>query len=169
MDIFNNRNSYQDERVARNSIYGSSSNDAITTLRKKIKSIEMQKEPSLGFELVDREVEVCQEQVLFRKQARTVRRVYLRDHKYKIGWIADSDFDRCMLCAKAFSWWKGRAKHHCRACGVLVCHDCSPFATHIPHLEEGAGGSRVCKSCFGLKPGIFSPQPEKAPSVVLSK
>lgn len=42
-----------------------------------------------------------------------------------------------------------------RACGSIVCNSCSPFRTPLPGLNE-EGGSRVCKSCFGLKPAAIS-------------
>lgn len=63
-----------------------------------------------------------------------------------------------MLCFERFGWLSGRPKHHCRACGSLVCHKCSPYATLVHGIKEGKVGSRVCRSCFGLKSGQFGQQ-----------
>lgn len=38
-------------------------------------------------------------------------------------WIPDSKADKCMNCSEEFAIF--RRKHHCRACGKVVCHDCS--------------------------------------------
>ena len=95
-------------------------------------------------------VDVSVEQILIDRRVKTIRRVYALQHvnSYKVGWIVDSDVDCCMICLRKFSFF--RFRHHCRACGILVCGSCSPFKTHIPLLEED-GGSRVCINCFGLK------------------
>ncbi len=53
-----------------------------------------------------------------------------------------------MICLDKFSWT--RFRHHCRACGYLVCSSCSPFLVQLPSFEEESG-SRVCVQCFGLK------------------
>lgn len=98
---------------------------------------------------------------MINRKTYTIRRVYILNNKYKIGWVVDCDLNCCMLCSKDFAWYLGRAKHHCRACGSLVCHECSPYITNIPNLQEDKG-SRVCRNCFGLKPGIFTPNQNKA-------
>lgn len=128
-------------------------NHPVATLRAKIKALEGEKELFEGMN--DHDAEVMKEQILLNKQVRSIRRVYLVDNKYKVGWVIDTDLEKCMICIKTFGWIKGRLKHHCRACGALVCHECSPYSSPIPFLEEAV--SRVCKNCFGLKPGIFSP------------
>lgn len=61
----------------------------------------------------------------------------------------DIDVDCCLICLQAFSWT--RFRHHCRACGILVCSACSPFRAQLPNFEE-ENGSRVCVNCFGLRP-----------------
>jgi len=52
------------------------------------------------------------------------------------------DGDRCKDCRKAFNFWN--RKHHCRACGGVVCGACSG------HLKDLGGGSmqRVCNPCY---------------------
>lgn len=101
------------------------------------------------------------EQILVNKRTKTIRRAYMVDHAYKIGWVVDWDVSACMVCSQPFGWWLGRPKHHCRACGALVCHACSPYVTTVPGLNE-FGGSRVCINCFGLKPGVFGSPSAKA-------
>jgi hypothetical protein len=39
------------------------------------------------------------------------------------SWADDDKADRCMACQTEFTWTNRR--HHCRACGRLVCADCS--------------------------------------------
>jgi len=40
-----------------------------------------------------------------------------------------------------------RYKHHCRSCGNIVCHSCSPDIAQI-HELSGLGKQRVCKQCY---------------------
>ena len=84
----------------------------------------------------------------FGNELRCVRRVYVLNSSYKVGWVVDRDMERCMICLDRFNWLK--FKHHCRACGSLVCSSCSPFTAYLPNFEE-EDGSRVCRNCFGLK------------------
>lgn len=142
----------------RNSTLNPSTNSVINALRTTIRQCEGT--DSAYIPIVDPNgigVDVRQELVLLNRQSKKVRRAYMLQHRYKIGWIVDADISICMMCLKDFGWFRGRFKHHCRACGALVCHDCSPFVTIVPHLDEEKG-SRACKSCFGLKPGIFTPE-----------
>ena len=83
---------------------------------------------------------------------RTVRRVYLTDQLelgvvrgYTIGWVCDADTECCKLCSAKWSWLTLR--HHCRACGELVCSSCSPHFIKQDALQED-GGSRCCNKCF---------------------
>ena len=83
---------------------------------------------------------------------RTVRRVYLTDQLqeelgrgYTIGWVCDADTECCKLCSAKWSWLTLR--HHCRACGELVCSSCSPHFIKQATLQED-GGSRCCNKCF---------------------
>lgn len=125
---------------------------AISALRQKIKQLQPIASTESAPEPFDISFVVSKEQVKLKKQTRVVRRVRLCGHKYRVGWVVDADMSRCMICAKLFGWFKGRSRHHCRACGSLVCYQCSPYEANIPHIEEGK--SRVCKNCFGLKPGL---------------
>lgn len=142
-------------RANRNSVFTGTSNAAIAALRAKIKSLDRSSDSQPDFDPYTYGVEVVPEQIIIFGKSKLVRRAYLIENKYKIGWVVDCDLHNCMICWKEFGWYRGRPKHHCRACGALVCGDCSPFITVIPVLNEDKG-SRVCTNCFGLKSPIAS-------------
>ena len=43
--------------------------------------------------------------------------------KYRVEWQDDAATTHCRLCGEKWGMW--RRRHHCRACGQLVCDDCS--------------------------------------------
>ena len=47
-----------------------------------------------------------------------------------------------------------RRKHHCRACGRVVCGDCS---THLAPVKGYVGDQRTCDRCFLQEPPAPSP------------
>lgn len=132
-----------------------SSNTLIGKIKKKIKSIESnQDNMDISYAIPLDGTVVQFEQVLINRRPVNVRKVYTIDNPYKVGWIADCDINNCMICLKSF--WFGYRRHHCRACGVIVCASCSPYRVNIPALEPESGGSRVCTDCFGLKSNMTS-------------
>lgn len=62
-----------------------------------------------------------------------------------VGWILDQDIDQCMICYTPFSFFNYR--HHCRSCGEIVCHSCSPSEVIIEEFAE-LGPQRVCHCCY---------------------
>ena len=76
------------------------------------------------------------------------RRVYMVSEESgdytEVGWVLNSSMSHCMICANDFTFWNRR--HHCRACGNLVCSNCSPFGARIMELPL-SGKHRVCKEC----------------------
>ncbi|KAI8909604.1 Dbl homology domain-containing protein [Gorgonomyces haynaldii] len=60
-------------------------------------------------------------------------------------WIPDALADHCMLCSKEFTILFRR--HHCRACGKIVCHDCSKSSFYLTR-EEGEIKARACDTCI---------------------
>lgn len=54
------------------------------------------------------------------------------DMKSKQGtvWIPDEGVSECSGCQAEFSFLN--RKHHCRCCGLIFCHDCSPFRRVVP-------------------------------------
>jgi len=45
-------------------------------------------------------------------------------------WTKDSMINQCMICSIVFTSFN--RKHHCRACGGIVCHTCSTNKINIP-------------------------------------
>lgn len=62
-----------------------------------------------------------------------------------IGWVLPKELLQCMSCRKDFN--ENDQKHHCLACGNLVCEACSKnpaYVVEIIHL----GLVDVCKDCY---------------------
>lgn len=51
----------------------------------------------------------------------------------------------CERCLRNFSF--AIRRHHCRACGALVCTDCSGFSRILPQYGYGETPVRVCIQC----------------------
>ncbi|KAI0232072.1 hypothetical protein LSAT2_017572 [Lamellibrachia satsuma] len=71
------------------------------------------------------------------------------DADFKLGtrapvWIPDARVSMCMLCTTEFTVTFRR--HHCRACGKVVCRVCSDYKAPLRYLTYKP--DRVCKSCF---------------------
>ena len=62
-------------------------------------------------------------------------------------WVPNSRFDSCQICTKLFGIF--RRKHHCRACGVLVCQNCSPEKEYVQGYKDSR--VRICKHCAATK------------------
>ncbi|KAL0584028.1 hypothetical protein ABG067_006125 [Albugo candida] len=60
-------------------------------------------------------------------------------------WVDDKDRHCCRLCLKAFS--NTRRKHHCRACGEIICRHCSIYQS-VDLQSVGLTTLRVCKACM---------------------
>lgn len=58
-------------------------------------------------------------------------------------WIPDNMTNQCMQCDLKFSLIKRR--HHCRACGLLLCSGCCSEKFFLTYL--GSEG-RICASCY---------------------
>ncbi|KAF9159267.1 hypothetical protein DFQ26_006738 [Actinomortierella ambigua] len=65
-------------------------------------------------------------------------------------WVPDQSASKCMICTQEFSSLF-RRKHHCRACGKVVCHSCS---SHTILIKSGNTGkvSRACDDCIAMLP-----------------
>lgn len=66
--------------------------------------------------------------------------------KVKPFWVPDEDALACMLCFGRFTVLKRR--HHCRACGKVLCSSCCNQKAPLPCLENREG--RVCLPCLTI-------------------
>ncbi|GLE01420.1 hypothetical protein PINS_up010250 [Pythium insidiosum] len=61
------------------------------------------------------------------------------------NWVNDKDRHCCHLCLKTFT--NTRRKHHCRACGEIICRHCSLYKA-VDLQSVGVTTLRVCKACM---------------------
>ncbi|XP_053318089.1 FYVE, RhoGEF and PH domain-containing protein 4 [Spea bombifrons] len=74
-------------------------------------------------------------------------------------WIRDNEVTMCMKCKEQFNALT-RRRHHCRACGHVVCWKCSDYKA--PLAYDGDKMNKVCKDCFYiLRGGSDSEEKEK--------
>lgn len=87
-------------------------------------------------------------------------------------WIPDTRVTMCMICTSEFTLtWR---RHHCRACGKIVCQACSSNKYGLHYLKNQP--ARVCEHCFHelqkldhqQSPKIGSPGNHKSSSSALS-
>jgi hypothetical protein len=62
-----------------------------------------------------------------------------------VGWVINDHIDKCLLCRGVFTFFNRR--HHCRACGTLVCRFCSQHKAYITTMEQ-FGAMKVCRECY---------------------
>ncbi|KAK6317804.1 hypothetical protein J4Q44_G00110950 [Coregonus suidteri] len=76
-------------------------------------------------------------------------------------WIPDPRATMCMVCTCEFTLtWR---RHHCRACGKVVCQSCSSNKQCLEYLKNQL--ARVCDQCFIV---LQQQRSEKALSPTLS-
>ena len=85
------------------------------------------------------------------KEVVKVKRLYVRDIERNddgVGWILNECIDKCMICNATFDsfCWK----HHCRACGNVVCDACSTTTVQIVELAE-CHFQRACDQCAQIQ------------------
>ena len=59
-------------------------------------------------------------------------------------WIPDEEALQCMDCNQRFTVL--RRRHHCRACGRLLCGNCCSSRARLEYMENKE--SRVCLPCL---------------------
>lgn len=78
-----------------------------------------------------------------------IRRLYVQHESNitysDVGWVLNEDMDCCMICADVYGMFSGR--HHCRACGNLICGSCSRNSVLVHELQD-LGDVRVCNQCY---------------------
>ncbi|XP_030558207.1 zinc finger FYVE domain-containing protein 9 isoform X2 [Drosophila novamexicana] len=92
-------------------------------------------------------------------------------------WVPDNMAGQCMQCQQKFTMIKRR--HHCRACGKVLCSVCCSQRFHLEFANEPE--SRVCVQCFmilterqanggvsdmyaGAPPAALPPTPMRSPN-----
>lgn len=92
-------------------------------------------------------------------------------------WVPDNMAGQCMQCQQKFTMIKRR--HHCRACGKVLCSVCCSQRFHLQFVNEPE--SRVCVQCFmilterqanggvsdvyaGTVPAALPPTPMRSPN-----
>ncbi len=58
-------------------------------------------------------------------------------------WVRDDAITMCMSCTTAFTTL--RRRHHCRACGKIVCNNCSSYKAPLEY--DNYKFNRVCVNC----------------------
>lgn len=64
-------------------------------------------------------------------------------------WIPDGDTGHCMLCASRFSML--RRRHHCRACGLVLCASCCGLRARLAYMGDQGEFDRAVS--FKIRPG----------------
>ncbi|XP_035003010.2 FYVE, RhoGEF and PH domain-containing protein 4 isoform X1 [Hippoglossus stenolepis] len=65
-------------------------------------------------------------------------------------WIRDNEVNVCMKCQEPFNALT-RRRHHCRACGCVVCWKCSDNKAALEY--DGNKLNKVCKACYSTLTG----------------
>ncbi|XP_075066422.1 FYVE, RhoGEF and PH domain-containing protein 4 isoform X2 [Mixophyes fleayi] len=65
-------------------------------------------------------------------------------------WIRDNEVTMCMKCKEQFNALT-RRRHHCRACGFVVCWKCSDYKAPLEY--DGNKMNKVCKDCYHILRG----------------
>ncbi|XP_038605248.1 FYVE, RhoGEF and PH domain-containing protein 2 [Tachyglossus aculeatus] len=70
-------------------------------------------------------------------------------------WVRDKMVTMCMRCREPFNALT-RRRHHCRACGYVVCARCSDFRAELKYDENRP--NRVCLECYVFLTGNLLPE-----------
>ncbi|XP_077196045.1 FYVE, RhoGEF and PH domain-containing protein 4 isoform X1 [Paroedura picta] len=73
-------------------------------------------------------------------------------------WIRDNEVTMCMKCKEPFNALT-RRRHHCRACGHVVCWKCSDYKAHLDY--DGGKLNKVCKDCYHIITGCTDSEEKK--------
>lgn len=65
-------------------------------------------------------------------------------------WIRDNEVTMCMKCKESFNAIT-RRRHHCRACGYVVCWKCSDNKVALEY--DGNKMNKVCNDCYRILKG----------------
>jgi hypothetical protein len=93
--------------------------------------------------------ELREDSLLLNGKVVKIRRCYVEavdsGSYFKVGWVVTCDVDNCMVCCARLGNFV--SKHHCRACGNVVCQSCSSAEAIVLEVVT-AGPVRVCVQCY---------------------
>nr|KAF6452333.1 FYVE, RhoGEF and PH domain containing 4 [Molossus molossus] len=78
-------------------------------------------------------------------------------------WIRDNEVTMCMKCKEPFNALT-RRRHHCRACGHVVCWKCSDYKAQLEY--DGGKLSKVCKDCYQIISGFADSEEKKRKGIL---
>uniref|UniRef100_K7FLQ0 FYVE, RhoGEF and PH domain containing 4 n=1 Tax=Pelodiscus sinensis TaxID=13735 RepID=K7FLQ0_PELSI len=78
-------------------------------------------------------------------------------------WIRDNEVTMCMKCKEPFNALT-RRRHHCRACGHVVCWKCSDYKAHLEY--DGNKMNKVCKDCYQIIMGCTESEEKKKKGIL---
>lgn len=111
-----------------------------------VDSIKSRKQYVYIKEISDEVIKLC-------GKNRIARRIYVEANDTKryvgVGWIVSDDIDICMMCLEPFGSIfssYNSSKHHCRACGIILCYKCSQNQCVVDELMK-LGPVTVCHFC----------------------
>ncbi|KAF1408653.1 FYVE, RhoGEF and PH domain-containing protein 2, partial [Spheniscus humboldti] len=82
-------------------------------------------------------------------------------------WVRDNLVTMCMRCKEPFNAIM-RRRHHCRACGYVVCARCSDYKAELQY--DGNRLNRVCQECYVFLTGhVVLEDREGKPKGILEK
>ncbi|XP_070953224.1 FYVE, RhoGEF and PH domain-containing protein 2 isoform X10 [Macaca nemestrina] len=70
-------------------------------------------------------------------------------------WVRDKMVTMCMRCQEPFNALT-RRRHHCRACGYVVCARCSDYRAELKYNDNRP--NRVCLHCYTFLTGNVLPE-----------
>ncbi|CAL9693652.1 unnamed protein product [Knipowitschia caucasica] len=74
-----------------------------------------------------------------------VKQGHCPSEEFAVSWMPDKASQICLICKAKFKTFKRR--HHCRKCGILVCHQCSKDKTLLGHIST-TEKQKVCRNCY---------------------
>ncbi|XP_053412907.1 FYVE, RhoGEF and PH domain-containing protein 4 isoform X2 [Nycticebus coucang] len=78
-------------------------------------------------------------------------------------WIRDNEVTMCMKCKEPFNALT-RRRHHCRACGHVVCWKCSDYKAQLEY--DGGKLNKVCKDCYQIISGFTDSEEKKRKGIL---
>ncbi|XP_044535388.1 FYVE, RhoGEF and PH domain-containing protein 4 isoform X2 [Gracilinanus agilis] len=78
-------------------------------------------------------------------------------------WIRDNEVTMCMKCREPFNALT-RRRHHCRACGHVVCWKCSDYKAQLEY--DGGKWNKVCKDCYQIITGCTDSEEKKKKGIL---